>query len=148
MHNYRINVNWIPKQSLVLLRQVILTQIKVIGVKSIWSLSVKHSWQAFKNLWITYLCMFDINLLRRCSLCSGISLVCTLKSLMILKSERILSVKPVKQDILNSRNFTEYMMFLWRTEHAAINNLFYKSRPSWSVFRRSVGFTHFRWDVH
>lgn len=73
----------------------------VIELYSISSLDTEHSQQAFNGEFITYLCMLDINLLRRCSLCSGVSLVCTLKSLMILKSERILSVKPIKQEILS-----------------------------------------------
>lgn len=49
-------------------------------------------------LTVTYLCILVINLLRRPSLCSGVSLVWVLKSFMMLKSARILSVKPVKHN--------------------------------------------------
>lgn len=104
-------------------------------------LSVKHSWWAFKNLLITYLCMFDINLLRRCSRCSGVSLVCTLKSLMILKSERILSVKPVKQDILISRNFIECMLFLWRTEQM-LQPIYFTNQGPAKVFSEGLQDSH------
>lgn len=45
-----------------------------------------------------HLCILVINLLRRPSLCSGVSLVWVLKSFMMLKSARILSVKPVKHN--------------------------------------------------